>query len=142
MRYRDVLLVCLYWCGSWVIGGCAFYALVQGTTGAGGLAASAATAGGAGSGLVVLVLCVGIYALGWDIGFLSFLTPSGLGFREAAIVLLLGLSLVTPNAALATVLAFLSRILSTLAELLCVGVAHLVVTRMERAASKTVALKK
>jgi uncharacterized membrane protein YbhN (UPF0104 family) len=136
MRYRDVLLVCLYWCGSWVIGGCAFYALVLGTTGTGGLASGDAAAGGAGaagagwfSGLVVLVLCVGIYALAWDIGFLSFLTPSGLGFREAAIAVLLGLSLVTPNVALATVLAFLSRILATLAELVCVCGAHLVVRR-------------
>jgi uncharacterized membrane protein YbhN (UPF0104 family) len=146
MRYVDVLLVCLYWCGSWVIGGGAFYALVVGTTGAGGLAATNAAAVGAVainsgwlSGLMVLVLCIGIYALAWDIGFLSFLTPSGLGFREAAIVLLLGLSLVVPNVALATVLAFLSRILATLAELVCVGVAHLVVTRMERVSGKMAA---
>ncbi len=149
MRYRDVLLVCLYWCGSWVIGGCAFYTLVAGTTGAGGLTAGAAAAVGADStsaggpaGLVVLALCIGIYALAWDIGFLSFLTPSGLGFREAAIVLLLGLSLVAPNAALATVLAFLSRILATLAELLCVGGAHLVVTRMAGGPGKAAVRKR
>jgi uncharacterized membrane protein YbhN (UPF0104 family) len=136
MRYPDVLLVALYWCGSWLIGGGAFYVLVLGTTGAGGLAASG---GGSQSAGVVLVLCIGIYALGWDIGFLSFLTPSGLGFREAAIVLLLGLSLVTPDVALATVLAFLSRVLATLAELVCVGGAHLVVTRLERAMGQTTA---
>lgn len=143
MRYRDVLLVCGYWCGSWVIGGCAFYALVQGTTGAGGLNSTHATAAGALaansgwlSGLVALGLCIGIYALAWDVGFLSFLTPSGLGFREAAIVLLLGASLMVPGVALATVLAFLSRILATLAELLCVGVAHVVVRRLEHGKSK------
>ncbi len=129
MRYRDVLAVTLWWCVSWMIGGLAFYLLLLGISGTG-------AAGGIGPALLTLVLCIGIYALGWDIGFLSFITPSGLGFREAAIILLLGLAAVTPTVALATVIAFLSRILTTLAELLCVSGAHIIVTRLGRSASK------
>ena len=120
MRYRDVLITVLCWCGSWAIGGVAFYLLVVGVIGASGWS------------LLTLLLSIGIASLGWDIGFLSFITPSGLGFREAATALLLTLSLVVPGIALATVIAFLWRILSTLAELLCVGGAHLIVSRMER----------
>lgn len=120
MRYRDVLIAVLCWCGSWAIGGVAFYLLVVGVIGASGWS------------LLTLLLSIGIASLGWDIGFLSFITPSGLGFREAATALLLTLSLVVPGSALATVIAFLWRILSTLAELICVGGAHLIVSRMER----------
>lgn len=123
IRYRDVLFAVLCWCGSWAIGGVAFYLLVVGV--AGNSAASGP--------LLTLLLSIGIASLGWDIGFLSFITPSGLGFREAATALLLTLSMVVPGIALATVIAFLWRILSTLAELLCVGGAHLIVSRMERA---------
>jgi uncharacterized membrane protein YbhN (UPF0104 family) len=130
MRYRDVLAVTLWWCVSWMIGGFAFYLLLLGIAGPG-------AAGGIGPALLTLALCIGIYALGWDIGFLSFITPSGLGFREAAIILLLGLAAVTPTVALATVIAFLSRILATLAELFCVGGAHVIVTRLGRNAHKT-----
>ena len=126
MRYRDVLAVTLWWSVSWMIGGLAFYLLLLGIGGTG--------AGGP-SFLVTLALCIGIYGLGWDIGFLSFITPSGLGFREAAVILLLGLAAVTPTVALATVIAFLSRILATLAELLCVSGAHLIVTRLGKKAS-------
>jgi uncharacterized membrane protein YbhN (UPF0104 family) len=122
MRYRDVLLAVLCWCGSWAIGGAAFYLLVMGVAGNGAASWS----------LLTLALSIGIASLGWDIGFLSFITPSGLGFREAAVALLLTLSAVIPGIALATVIAFLWRILSTLAELLCVGGSHLIVTRMER----------
>jgi uncharacterized membrane protein YbhN (UPF0104 family) len=129
MRYRDVLAITLWWGISWVIGGIAFYLLLAGIAGTD-------IAGGVGSSLLTLALCIGIYALGWDIGFLSFITPSGLGFREAAIILLLGLASVTPTVALATVIAFLSRILTTLAELLCVGSAHVIVSRFERSARR------
>ncbi|HLW01001.1 MAG TPA: lysylphosphatidylglycerol synthase transmembrane domain-containing protein [Ktedonobacterales bacterium] len=130
LRYRDVLAVTLWWCVSWMIGGLAFYLLFLGIAGTG-------AAGGIGPALLTLALCIGIYALGWDIGFLSFITPSGLGFREAAIILLLGLAAVTPTVALATVIAFLSRILTTLAELLCVSGAHIIVTRLGRSADKS-----
>jgi uncharacterized membrane protein YbhN (UPF0104 family) len=111
LRYRDILLVSFFWCLSWLIAGLAFYVLV--------LALWPATPP------VALPLCIGIYALGWDIGFISFITPSGLGFREGAIALLFTFSLPMLPTALGYVIALLSRLVSTLAELLCVSIAYL-----------------
>ena len=71
-------------------------------------------------------MAVGIYSIAWDVGFISFVTPSGLGFREAAIILLLTASGLVPSLAIATVLAFITRLLATGAELICIAVAHLV----------------
>jgi glycosyltransferase 2 family protein len=108
--YRDVLLVTLGWCLSWLAAGSGFYLIVL------ALWPSAP--------LVAWPISIGIYALGWDIGFVSFITPGGLGFREAAISALLALSL--PVAfPLAVIIALLSRFVSTMAELLCVGAAYL-----------------
>ncbi len=73
--------------------------------------------------LGLLPICIGIYALAWDIGFVSFITPSGLGFREAAIVGLFALALPLP-AGLATIMALLSRFVSTIAEVICVSIAY------------------
>ena len=74
--------------------------------------------------LVALPICIGIYAFAWDIGFVSFVTPSGLGVREAAIIALFALALPLP-AGLATILALLSRFVSTIAEVVCVSIAYL-----------------
>lgn len=110
VRYRDVLLVTLSWCASWIVAGSGFYLLVLGVWPE--------------APLIAWPIGIGIYALGWDVGFVSFLTPSGLGFREGAISALLALTL--PVALpLAVIIALLSRFVSTLAELLCVGVAYL-----------------
>lgn len=110
LRYRDILLITLAWCASWFVAGCAFYVLLL------ALWPSAP--------LVALPICIGIYALAWDIGFVSFITPSGLGFREAAIVGLFALALPLP-AGLATIMALLSRFVSTIAEVICVSIAYL-----------------
>ena len=110
VRYRDILLVTLAWCASWIVAGCAFYVLLL------ALWPSAP--------LVALPICIGIYAIAWDIGFVSFITPSGLGFREGAIVALFALSLPLP-AGLAPIIAILSRFVSTMAELVCVSIAYL-----------------
>jgi uncharacterized membrane protein YbhN (UPF0104 family) len=110
VRYIDILLVTLSWCVSWLVAGSGFYLIVL------ALWPSAP--------LIAWPICVGIYALGWDVGFVSFLTPSGLGFREAAISALLALSLPIPFS-LAVIIALLSRFVSTIAELLCVGLAYL-----------------
>ena len=109
VRYNDILLVTLAWCASWVVAGSAFYVLLLALWPTAPLAA--------------LPVCIGTYALAWDIGFVSFITPSGLGFREGAIVGLFALSLPLP-AGLALIIAILSRFVSTLAELLCVGIAY------------------
>jgi uncharacterized membrane protein YbhN (UPF0104 family) len=108
LRYGDILLVTLAWCGSWLIAGIAFYVLLL------ALLPDAP--------LILLPICVGIYAIVWDIGFVSFLTPSGLGVREGAIVLLFALAF--PALGISSILAILSRVVSTVAEILCVSVAY------------------
>jgi uncharacterized membrane protein YbhN (UPF0104 family) len=110
LRYSDILLITLAWCLSWIVAGTAFYVML--------LALWPETP------LVALPICIGIYAIAWDIGFVSFITPSGLGFREAAIIGLFALALPLP-AGLGTIMAFLSRLVSTLAELVCVSIAYL-----------------
>lgn len=111
VSYKDILLVTLAWCASWIIAGSAFFVLLvaiwPGTT------------------LAMLPLCIGIYAIAWDFGFVTFITPSGLGFRELAITVLFALSAPSVPVALVAILALLSRAVSTLAELLCVSVAYL-----------------
>ncbi len=111
LRYRDILLVTLAWSVSWLIAGCAFYVLLLALWPAAPLA--------------MLPVCVGIYAIVWDIGFVSFITPSGLGVREGAMVALFALALPVIPVALATIVAVLSRIVSTIAELMCVSIAYL-----------------
>lgn len=118
LRYLDILLVTLAWSVSWCVAGGAFYMLLIGVW--------------PGVSLAALPICIGIYALVWDIGFLAILTPSGLGFREAAMVALLKLALPLPLG-VAAVMALLSRLVSTLAELLCVSVAYVGGARQVRA---------
>jgi glycosyltransferase 2 family protein len=118
LRYRDILLVTLAWFASWFVAGCAFYFLL--------LALWPQTP------LLALPICIGIYAIAWDLGFVSFITPSGLGFREGAIVGLFALALPLPGA-LAAILAVLSRLVSTIAELICVSIAYLSGGRQVRA---------
>ena len=114
LRYRDVLAIALLWSASWVVAGAGFYLLVL-----------ALIPSPAPFSLGALVIATGIYALGWDIGFLSFVTPSGLGFREGALALLLGLSGVVSVPALALAIAVVARLVVTAAELVCVSGAHL-----------------
>lgn len=111
LRYSDILLVTLAWCVSWLVAGSAFYLLVLALW--------------PGTPLVALPICIGIYALAWDIGFVSFITPSGLGFREGAIVGLFALSLISLPTGLGYIIALLSRLVSTIAELVCVSIAYL-----------------
>lgn len=118
LSYRDMLLITLYWSLSWVVAGIGFYLVVRSI-----IATPLAV-----TPIIGLILAIGIYALGWDIGFLSFVTPSGVGFREAALVILLTTSLLpaTPtNLALAAVIAIVARLLATGAELICIAGAYL-----------------
>ena len=116
LRYRDILLITGYWALSWVVAGIGFYLLVRSLTDAPFTVAA-------------LALAIGINAMGWDVGFLSFLTPSGLGFREVAIAgLLVACGLVAGADAtlgVALVIAFMARLLTTAAELVCVTAAYL-----------------
>ncbi len=110
LHYRDILLITLAWCGSWIIAGGAFFILLRSIW--------------SDTPLSLLPICIGIYAIAWDIGFVSFITPSGLGFREAAITTLFILAFPLLPADLAAIIAILSRLISTAAELLCVSVAY------------------
>ena len=67
-----------------------------------------------------LIVVIGIYAVAWSIGFLSLVTPSGLGVREGILSLLL--TTVLPPAT-ATLVALLSRLWTLSAELLVTGTA-------------------
>jgi uncharacterized membrane protein YbhN (UPF0104 family) len=111
LTYGDVLMITGYWTASWVIAGIGFSLLIRAlvTTPAPGAS---------------VLLAVGIFALGWDIGFLTFLTPSGLGAREATIAALLVAGGLAP-AALAVVIALIARLMTTGAELICISGAYL-----------------
>jgi uncharacterized membrane protein YbhN (UPF0104 family) len=110
LRYGDILLVTLYWLVSWGIAGSAFYMILLSLLPAVPISA--------------LPICIGIYAIAWDIGFVSFITPSGLGFREGAIVGLFALSIPFVPGTIAGILALFSRLVSTVAELVCVSIAY------------------
>lgn len=109
LRYSDILLVTLTWCASWIVAGIAFYVLLLALWPA--------------APPITLPICIGIEAMAWDIGFLSFITPSGLGFREGAVAGLFALSFPLPFG-ISAILALLWRLISTLAELICVGIAY------------------
>lgn len=61
------------------------------------------------------------YAFAWICGFLSFLTPGGLGIREGLLSLLLAFLMPTPHA---TFVALLCRIWMLSGELILAGVAY------------------
>lgn len=125
LTYRDILVIAFYWGVSWLIVGAGFYLLIQ------SLVSTPVPLG-------ALPIAIGIYALGWDIGFVSFITPSGLGFRELAIALLLAASLSgIVSADIAVVIALLARLLSTGAELLCIAGAHAIRGGTPASASET-----
>src|SRR5438093_1245756 len=111
LSYADILLITLAWFASWFVAGCAFFVLV--------LALWPQTP------LAALPICIGIYAIAWDFGFVTFITPGGIGFRELAIGVLFKLALPAIPVDLVAIIALLSRVVSTAAELLCVGLAYL-----------------
>ena len=76
-----------------------------------------------------LLVVTGIYAVAWSIGFLSVITPSGLGVREGVLSLLL--TTVLPPAT-ATLVALLARLWTLAAELLLGGVAFGIYFRRRR----------
>ena len=80
-----------------------------------------------------LFFLTGALALGMTTGVLAFLLPAGIGAREAIVGLALA-SMTTAGAA--TAIALLSRLLFTVADLLCVGVAFLVI-KQERSGERS-----
>ena len=62
----------------------------------------------------------GIFAIAWVAGFVSLLTPSGLGVMEGTLALLLGFYF---PLYMATVIALLTRLLRTAGDLICAAIA-------------------
>lgn len=120
LTYTDVLVITGAWAASWVVAGVGFWLLIR------SLISSPLPAAGP-------LLAIGIFALGWDVGFLTLITPSGLGAREAAIAFLLVACGLAP-AALAIVAALVARLLTTGAELTCISGAYLLPGGRERLA--------
>ena len=73
-----------------------------------------------------LFFLTGALALGMTTGVVAFLLPAGIGAREAIVALALASVM---SAGAATAIALLSRLLFTVADLLCVGVAFLAIKR-------------
>lgn len=67
-------------------------------------------------------IITGIFAVSWAIGFLSLITPSGLGVREVSLIYFLGKVMIAP---LATVVAILARIVFITSELVSFGMGYL-----------------
>jgi glycosyltransferase 2 family protein len=89
------------------------------------LLANAESAPGVGG----VLRCIGAFALGLTAGMVAFLSPSGLGVREAIITAAL-LPYVPPGVALGMALA--SRMIFTVADLVSAGVAALTALRTAR----------
>lgn len=81
------------------------------------------------SGPGELASAVGAMGIGMIAGLLAFFLPSGLGAREAVIVLVLGPSL---GVGTATAFALLSRVMFTIADLAMAGCAALTAVRQNR----------
>ena len=120
LRYSDILLITLAWCGSWLLAGIAFYLLTLAFV--------------PNLPITALPICMGVYAIAWDFGFVTFITPSGLGFRELAVAVLFALALPAIPGGIVAIIAVLQRVVSTVAELLCVGTAYFGGGKQARAA--------
>ncbi|WP_139416741.1 lysylphosphatidylglycerol synthase domain-containing protein [Agromyces laixinhei] len=76
-----------------------------------------------------LVLLTGAMALGFTVGLIAFIFPSGLGVREAILIGAMALLLTIPEA---TAVSLVSRAMFTAADLLGAGVAILFVVLLRR----------
>lgn len=99
----ELLMVFLLFCLYWILFGLALYFIVLGIIG----------------GSTEILHFFGINAAAWLIGYFSFITPSGLGVREGAFVLLFH-TLIPATTALS--IALVSRFIFTFSELICLGI--------------------
>ncbi len=79
--------------------------------------------------LGTLILLTGAVSIGFTVGLVAFLLPSGLGAREAVLIGAMSLLLTLPESAAMTVV---SRMMFTLADLLAAGAAVAAVILMRR----------
>ena len=106
MPYRDILEILLLDIIFWAFLGVAFYLFINSTY---TLSINKAP------------IVAGIFSISWVIGFLSFLTPGGIGVREGVLTFLLSYQM---PVAMAVFIAILSRVWLTIAELVCLGITH------------------
>jgi len=105
LKYEHIILLILFWCGWWVLVGFSIYFLIISIYPL---------------SFALLPAIIGICAITWLAGFLSFVVPAGLGVVEGMLVLLVGLYLPVHMAIL---LALLVRVLRTANSVLCAAVA-------------------
>lgn len=105
LPYRTVLALLAFFVAAWLIAGAAAYTFAAGVTEAGPDALVPVTAG---------------YALGFVVGMVAFVVPSGLGIREAVLAATLAGSL---PAGVALAWALLLRLWQTVLELVFVALA-------------------
>ncbi|MFH0829143.1 MAG: lysylphosphatidylglycerol synthase transmembrane domain-containing protein [Candidatus Kerfeldbacteria bacterium] len=78
------------------------------------------------------IALIGAFLFSWLLGYLSFITPSGLGVREAATVLLLRPYMGMPEAIL---VAIVSRVFIILVEVVGLGIVNLIAFRTRNSES-------
>ncbi len=112
------LLLLLFYCGTWLIGGLAVYLMLRSL--------------GADVGLATIPFLGGVSAVGAIVAVVAVFAPSGLGAREASMY---GLLLAVTTAGPALGVTLLNRLAITLVELLLfgAGVVSWRLTRAERA---------
>jgi uncharacterized membrane protein YbhN (UPF0104 family) len=101
---KDVIIYILAYSVSWLLFGLAFLVFIK--------AMAAASFG-------MYPTLTGAFAFAFNIGFLALFVPGGIGVREGILVLLLSSLFPVP---IATLIALLARIWSTVAELICFGI--------------------
>ena len=108
--YYKIILLCFYYVIIWVLVGISFYLLVSSFLGE----------------LISLKVVFDIpciFLISWIVGFLSFITPGGIGVREA--IMTIGLAQILPLH-LVSIIAIISRIWFTIGEVLVVVILYLI----------------
>jgi len=102
IKYKDILLILLLWCGLWILTGIASYFLIISIYS---------------FPVSQLPVVIGIFSIA---GISQFLTPSGIGVLEGVLTVLLGLYVPVH---IAIFIALLARVWKTATELVCVAIA-------------------
>jgi len=100
VKYKQILNLFFMYLAAWLIAGVSFYLITSGVTSV---------------HLEQLPSLIGIFSLSWVIGFLSFLTPGGLGVREGIMISLLRFHFSSP---LSFLISVVNRISLTLCEVI------------------------
>lgn len=124
MKYVDVLKILAAYAGCWCVYGLGFYLV-----GTAVVVKAAGVAGGPPMGRGLLPEMIGINALSWTVGFISIVTPAGLGVREGIAFSLLSKAVDKPYPSLIPLVA---RLWVTIAEVAAIGIAAIPGGRRQR----------